>query len=197
MLGVDSLLNAAAIHHFGGDLHGRGRRLLGPSQPNGFIPGEAATAVLLDAPSGEHSGVEIRGHGLAEEPATIDTGEILRADGLIKAIRTASERGGVAAHETAWRVTSLSGEDYFFREAALAMTRAFEQTVADHPLWHPAGHIGEVGAAIGGAVVVQAHQAMRRGHAPGATALCHLSDDGPTRAAFLLHHATKEPTHGQ
>jgi len=91
----------------------------------------------------------------------------------------------------------LSGEDYFFREAALAMTRAFEQTVPDHPLWHPAAHIGEVGAAVGGAIVVQAHQALVRGYAPGPAALCHQSDDGPARAAFLMRYANEESRDGQ
>lgn len=187
--GVDTCLSVATLGWLGGDLYGEGRRLLGEDHPDGFIPGEAATAACVGAAETHPHRLRISGIGLAEEPVTHDSDEVLRGLGLAAAINRAAEQAATAVHETHFRIASLSGEEYFFREAALAQIKTLKQKVPDHPLWHPADAIGETGAAVGGAMLVMAHQAMVEGYAPGPRALCHISNDGPRRAAFILEYA--------
>jgi 3-oxoacyl-[acyl-carrier-protein] synthase I len=191
--GLDSLLDPATLAYYGGDLYGDGCRLLSDNCSNGFIPGEAATAVLLSKPVRHDSEVLIAGVGEAEESAVIgDEEQILKGKGLAQAINIASKDAGIPIHETAFRVASVSGEDYFFREASLAQYRALEQKIPEHRLWHPADSIGEVGAAIGGAMVVMVYYAFLGRYAPGNTALCHISNDNSKRGAFIMQHISEE-----
>jgi 3-oxoacyl-[acyl-carrier-protein] synthase-1 len=187
--GLDSLLDPAILAHYGGDLYGDGCRLLSDNCSNGFIPGEAATAVLLSAPQKHHANVVIAGVGQGEEIAVIgDEEQILKGQGLAQAINNAAKDSGIPIHKTAFRVASISGEEYFFRETSLALYRTLKQKVADHRLWHPADSIGEVGAAIGGAMVVMVYYAFIEHYAPGKIALCHISNDNQQRGAFIMQH---------
>jgi 3-oxoacyl-[acyl-carrier-protein] synthase I len=192
--GLDNLLDPAILAYYGGDLYGDGCRLLSDSCSNGFIPGEAATAVLLSSPGRHDTKVVISGVGKGEETAIIgDEDQILKGQGLTQAINDASKDAGIPIHETAFRVASVSGEDYFFREASLAQYRTLKQKVPEHRLWHPADSIGEVGAAVGGAMVVMVYYAFAGGYAPGDIALCHISNDNPQRGAFIMQYLNKEP----
>ena len=66
----------------------------------------------------------------------------------------------------------------------------------EHQLLHPSDSIGEVGAAIGGAMVVMDYYALLKGYAPGARGLHLISnDDNPHRGAFVMEK--REPSHGQ
>ncbi|MCU7817079.1 MAG: hypothetical protein KZQ81_18260 [Candidatus Thiodiazotropha sp. (ex Rostrolucina anterorostrata)] len=193
IIGLDSLLDPTTLAHYGGDLYGEGCRLLSDNCSNGFIPGEAATAVLLCKPGRHDARVVIAGVGESEEAAVIgDEEQILKGQGLTQAINNASKDAGISIHETAFRVASVSGEDYFFREASLAQYRALKQKVAEHRLWHPADNMGEVGAAIGGAMVVMVYYAFVGRYAPGVFALCHISNDNPQRGAFIMQNLNKE-----
>ena len=192
IVGVDSYLNAATLGALGGGLYGEGRRLLGEDHPNGFIPGEAATAVHLSHPAERASPVHITGIGLGNEPVTLDSDEVLRGNGLAQAIEQAVAQSGIPVHQTQFRIASLSGEEYFFREAALAQIKTLKQKIPEHPLWHPADAIGETGAAVGGAMVVMGYHALVMDYAPGPNALCHLSNDAPLRGAFLLSRHARD-----
>jgi 3-oxoacyl-[acyl-carrier-protein] synthase-1 len=80
--GVDSYLTEATLSAYGQD-----DRLLTRSNSNGFIPGEAAAAIMLGR-AGEHPNAALTLHGLgfAREPAPFGSGRPLRADGLVEAI---------------------------------------------------------------------------------------------------------------
>ena len=183
---IDSLLNAEALRYYGGDLYGNQRRLMGETNPNGFIPGEAAVALLLGKPEAGKAQTCITGMGFGHEPATIGSGDILRANGLSEAIRQAAADAGIRVCDTDFRISSANGEEYWFKEASLAQSRTLEHKRDTHPLWHPADNIGEVGAAVGGAMVVMAHYAFAKGYAPGRRALCQISNDDHQRGAFIL-----------
>ncbi len=185
VVSVDSLLNLGRLRMLGGDRAGNGNRLIEENNSNGFIPGEAAVALLLGKPDGTEQTC-ITGIGFGEEPAPIYSGEILRANGLSEAIRNAAADAGIRVCDTDFRISSANGEEYWFKEASLAQSRTLEQKRESHPLWHPADHIGEVGATVGGAMVVMAHYAFEKGYAPGKRALCQLSNDDQHRAAFIL-----------
>lgn len=193
ILCVDSLINNASLAYYGGDIYGEGCRLLTETNSNGFIPGEAATAILLSKPTGEENEIIISGVGTAKESATIfNEDELLRAKGLSAAIMEASNQAKLPIHETSFRVGSMSGEEYFFDEATLAQQKTLKQKIPDHPLWHPSDSIGEVGSAIGGAMVIQTYYAMLNGYAPGDNAICHISNDDELRAAFIMEHTHKK-----
>ena len=196
VIGVDSLLNSAALSYYGGGLYGEGRRLLGEEHANGFIPGEATVAVLLSTPEHTPSDIMITGIGTGEETATLDNAdEPLRGNGMAQAIRNACREAGIAIHDTQYRVSSVSGEEYFFKEAALSITRALKQKVPEHQLLHPADSIGEVGAAIGGAMVIMDYYALRKGYTPGNRGLHMISNDDARRGAYVMEK--QESTHGQ
>ena len=52
----------------------------------------------------------------------------MRADGLATAIKGALADAGCEMHDMDYRITDLSGEQYYFKEAALALSRTLRQT---------------------------------------------------------------------
>lgn len=189
IISIDSLLNNPTLSLYRGDLYGEGRRLLGDDHSNGFIPGEAATAILISHPTMTPSKVIISGVGEGQESATLNNeDEVLKGNGIADAINQASQDAGVEIDDTGFRVGSVSGEDYFFTEAALAQIKTLKQKVDEHPLWHPADKIGEVGAAIGGAMTIMTYYSFIKRYAPSLNALCHISNDNSRRGAFIMQH---------
>jgi 3-oxoacyl-[acyl-carrier-protein] synthase-1 len=182
--GADTLLLQQTI----AELERRGR-LLTSVNSNGFIPGEAGAAVLLTKPK-KDSGDQlvVRGVGSGTEKATVESEEPLRADGLVEALRAAMKDAKVTFDQVDFRIVDSSGEQYAFKEAALAIGRTVRKVKAQFPIWHPADCIGEVGSAIGPLILGIALAAMRKGYAPGAGILCHVADDDGRRAALVLHH---------
>jgi 3-oxoacyl-[acyl-carrier-protein] synthase-1 len=102
--GVDSYLVAGTLRAYD-----ERDRLLTPANSNGFIPGEAGAALLVGAP-GIGKGLVCLGMGFAEEHATIDSEEPLRADGLTKAIQDALTATGLTMGELDYRITDIGGE---------------------------------------------------------------------------------------
>ena len=124
------------------------------------------------------------------EPAAIGTELPLRAEGLTTAIKNALTDAGCELHELDFRITDLSGEQYYFKEAALALGRIVRVHKEEFDVWHPAECIGEVGAVAGLAALVLAHSACRKGYAPGPGILCHAANDSGERAAAVLRYGS-------
>jgi len=180
--GVDSYLVGETLTW----LHQR-RRILTASNSDGFIPGEAAAAVLL-APAREPSagGLRCVGLGFGAEPAPLDSEKPLRADGLVQAIRGALADASTSFEQLDYRLADVSGAQYSFKEAALAIGRTVRPVKPQFPLWHPADCTGEVGAAAVPLILAVAEAAARKRYAPGAGVLCHFAADGERRAALVL-----------
>jgi 3-oxoacyl-[acyl-carrier-protein] synthase-1 len=166
--------------------YGDRARLLAEHNSNGFIAGEAAGAILLGPAEGAEDELLCVGVGQGTEPAPLGSGEPLRAEGLTTAIRAALHDAGCQLGDVDFRITDISGEQYFFKEAALAFARCIRSPKAEFDLWHPAEGIGEVGAASGLALVATALFAARKQYAKGPRVLLHGSSDGGTRAAAIL-----------
>lgn len=165
-------------------------RLLTADNSNGFIPGEAAGAVLLGLPDAAKAGDLIcLGMGFAREEATVESEEPLRADGLSEAIKAALAEAGLDLAEFDFRLTDLSGEQYGFKEATLALGRVLRKRKEEFDIWHPADCIGEVGAAALPCMLAVALYAARKGYAPGPGVLCHLGNDDGKRAALVVRQA--------
>ncbi len=179
---VDSLLSWATISHYE-----RAGRLLTTENSNGFIVGEGAGALLIRAPA---HGPELlcTGVGLGHERSHIDSNEPLRAEGLTSAIKMALSQARLDMGDMTLRVTDLSGEQYYFKEASLAVARTLKIHKEEFPLWHPAECIGEQGATAGVAAVAVANAAFRKGYAGGSRILAHMANDAGQRAALTLEY---------
>ncbi len=125
------------------------------------------------------------GIGFDLEPAHIASEEPLRGDGLARAIKAALADARSALHEQHYRITDLSGEQYYFKEASLAISRQLRIRVVNFELWHPAEAIGETGACIGLCALTVANSAFLKGYAPGQNVLLHFSTDSGARAALV------------
>lgn len=183
--GVDSFLSGPTLAAFEAR-----ERLLTSQNSNGFIPGEGAAAVVLGAPvASEEPQLACLGLGFGMEPATVESEDIpLRAEGLTQAIRAALAEVGCGLEQMDYRVTDLSGEQYYFKEASLALSRTLRVRKEFFHIWHPADCIGEVGAAIGPAMLAVALAASRKAYGDGPNILCHLGNDAGQRAAALLSY---------
>lgn len=155
-------------------------RLLSSDKGDGFLPGEAASAILLGAvpPAAGQSGLTIVGLGVAEEAASLASGEPNYGRGLAAALRMALGEAGLGLHQIQLCLADLAGEEYHFEEAAYAFSRVESQPAerARESLL-PATRIGEVGAAFGPLLVAYAWQLARIARAPGPHTLLHLGCD--------------------
>ena len=178
---TDSLLTWPTLSHYE-----RSERLLTKRNSNGFMPGEGAGAILLTRPGATP---ELRCTGIAfgTEKAHIDSGQPLRGDGLTTAIKDALGDAGCQLHDLDLRITDLSGEQYYFKEAALALSRVLRQRKEDFQLWHPAECVGELGAAAGIACLSMACAAGAKGFAPGSGTMLHMASDNGARAAVVTY----------
>jgi len=186
--GVDSLVQQNVVRAYINQW-----RVLTPTNSNGFIPGEAGTAMLLARPECDPpltAELHILGASLAQEEATITSEEPLRADGLTIAIKKALGEAGLTINEIAYRITDLNGEHYKFKEASLAFTRlGMKPRPGAFDIWHPIEFVGEIGAAIVPCVLAWALHAGTKGYAIGRHALCHFSNDNGERAAVVTRFA--------
>jgi 3-oxoacyl-[acyl-carrier-protein] synthase-1 len=178
--GVDSYLVAGTLSAYGDR-----NRLLTPENSNGFIPGEAG-ATLLVGPPNAHSEMVCRGFGFAVEKATIEAEEPLRADGMVAALQQALAAAGLSMAQIGYRMADISGEQYAFKEADLAVSRILRDRHEFQDLWHPADCIGETGAAAVLSMLAVALTAARKGYAAGDPVLAHSGNDDGRRAAIVL-----------
>jgi 3-oxoacyl-[acyl-carrier-protein] synthase-1 len=178
---TDSLVNWPTLSHYE-----REDRLLTARNSNGFMPGEGAGALLVGAVEGQAGELVCTGIGFGREAAHLDSGEPLRADGLSQAIKAALADAGCAMHDMDFRITDLSGEQYYFKEAALALSRTLRRRKETFDTWHPAECTGEQGAVAGIAVVTMADAAYRTGYTLGPNILVHMANDPGQRAAIAL-----------
>jgi 3-oxoacyl-[acyl-carrier-protein] synthase-1 len=175
---TDSLLTWPTLSHYE-----REGRLLTERNSNGFMPGEGAGALLIEPALGQAGELVCSGLGFGREAAHIDSGEPLRADGLTHAVRAALTDGGLEMHDCDYRIADISGEQYYFKEAALTLNRLLRRRKEDFEIWHAAECVGEVGSVAGLACLAIAKSAHAKAFAPGPTVLVHLANDDGRRAA--------------
>jgi 3-oxoacyl-[acyl-carrier-protein] synthase-1 len=186
IVAVDSLLSWPTL-----SFYEREDRLLTSLNSNGFMPGEAGGALLVGRRGG-NAELLCTGFGFGVEKAHIDSGEPLRADGLTFAIKGALADAGCEMHDLDYRITDLSGEQYYFKEAALALSRTLRKRKETFDIWHPAECIGESGAVAGVAVFALADAACRKGYTLGPHILGHLANENGQRAAIVLRYGSAQ-----
>jgi 3-oxoacyl-[acyl-carrier-protein] synthase-1 len=181
---TDSLLSWPTLEHYQ-----RNDRLLSKNNSNGFMAGEGAGALLVGNPTGSTELV-CSGLGFALEPAHIDSFEPLRGDGLTSAIKSALAEADRQMHDMEYRIVDVSGEQYYFYEATLALTRILRKRKHKFDIWHPAECTGEAGALAGVTVLAAADAACRNGYSPGPEFLAHWSNDDGRRAAAVFRYVS-------
>lgn len=183
--GVDSFLVAATLKAYEEQ-----EKLLTSQNSDGFLPGEAAGAILVGYPLSKKAEPQLScvGLGMGIEPAFEGSELPLRADGLVEAIRGALGEVGCDLGVIDFRITDAAGGQYNFKEAALALTRLLRKRKEKFDIWHPADCIGEVGAATVPIIIIVAWFACRKGYAEGPKILGHVGNDQGKRGAWILSY---------
>ncbi|WP_127960397.1 hypothetical protein [Serratia microhaemolytica] len=153
---TDSYFTPQAINHYLSS-----DRLLTPNNPDGFIPGEGAAAILLQQRPASEPGLQLLGIGLAEEEAHIlQTEKKQKARGLTQAIRAAIAQAGHPLSNTDFHISDVNGEAFYSREAALAITRCLDKRIPDYHHWLLSTKLGETGAASGPLILALLYHLM-------------------------------------
>lgn len=182
--GVDSFLDAATIEHFV-----QAQRIRCSTNPDGFIPGEAGAAIVLSTNAGEEASLWIEGVGQAHEQAMPDGGAPpLRAHGLTQALRHAIEDAGAQVTDYTFHASGVSGEQWHFKEASLAMDRVMTQKRAKFPHRLVCQSVGEVGAACGPLALAWIASEMGPDDILGHRGLLHFANENGQRAALAVHY---------
>lgn len=179
---TDSLLTAKTLAEFQERDY-----LLTSSNSDGFIPSEAGAALMI-SPVYQKPDPQLifYGLGFGNEKASIDSEEPLRADGLTQAIKAALKEAKCEMHDIDFRITDLSGKQYYFKEASLALSKTLRKKKEELLMWHPADCIGETGSAIGLIALIICQIASIKHYALGNNILCHFSADNSNRTAIVL-----------
>lgn len=181
IVGVDTYLQPETIDHFL-----ERRRLLSMDVSDGFIPGEGAAALLCSAPRSGR--LCLFGLGLSRETAFLDNPDDLplRGDGMTAAYRTALEETGIAASGIGYRISDLIGEQFWFKQTALAAMRLVRAKTDFMDLWSPGETLGNIGAAVVPLMIGRAWEAARKEYAPGNPVLVEASGDNGACGAAVL-----------
>ena len=213
LLATDSLVDLDGL----ADLEERGL-LLTQDNPNGFIPGEAAVALLLaplnnNAPSGvsataPHRRLHMvfdsaafaitdpdaipapsRPDAINRKPIPIDGQE------LAAAIELACEQAHCTVDDITVRLADCNGTEAGFKESALAEARAFQSSEQPlPPLWLPAECVGKVGAAFVPLAMAWAWHAAIKGYLPGLASANNATS--ATNARPLIHTTNADGLRG-
>jgi len=185
IVGVDSFLDGASITHFLGQ-----DRILCSINSDGFTPGEAAAAIALTPQPSDKPALWVEGAGTAHEAASpLDTSTPLRAIGLTQALRSAIQSAGRSAKDFLFHASAVSGEEWYFTEASLAMDRTLTKKVAEFPHRTVAQSVGEIGATFGPLMLSWIGDEMKpRDYNLGPRGLLHFANDNGQRAALAIHY---------
>jgi 3-oxoacyl-[acyl-carrier-protein] synthase-1 len=185
VVGVDTFLRQRVVDEYASQ-----RRVLTSNNSNGFIPGEAACAVLIAPPSQRgDTNLRIIGWGQGREKGTIESDTPLTGDGLTHALRDALKRAGLVMSETDYWLTDQNAEHYKAKECTIAqirLERRDEPALVRYQIWHPIEYLGEIGSAIAPCLLGLSLAAAKGKYAPGPLALLHVGEDNGERAALVL-----------
>jgi len=185
--GVDSFLEPETFIRFM-----NARRIFSFTNSDGFVPGEAGTAIALSARSDGTPGLWIEGVGQGHEPASPESNEVpLFARGLTDALRAAADDAGLQPWDYAFHASAVTGEQWYYKETSLAVSRFFAQNVPEPAPEIGTGLIcrttGEIGAASGPLGLAWAEREMAHGTL-GTRGLLHFSNHNGQRAALAVNY---------
>lgn len=180
---VDSLINKEILRYL--ELH---ERLKTEGNPDGLIPGEAATCLYLSSVNrGEQEErVVIRGLGFAHEDVTVSSDQPILGLGLANAMREALSNSNLSMEDIGFRISDVSGERYGFAESNYALARVLRIRKTRFDFLHCSDCIGEVGAAGGACMLAYLKSIFDKGIAPHHGVLCETGSDNGDRAVAIV-----------
>ncbi len=189
IVGVDSFLRQNVLEAYLEE-----RRILTNDNSNGFIPGEAACAILV-GPTGRESDGElwIIGLGLGREVGTISSEQPVTGDGLTQAIKLALKEAGIAFSNTDFWLTDQNAEHYKAKECTIAqirLERRSKPAPLPYEIWHPIEYLGEIGSAIAPCLLGVCLAAAKKDYSPGPLTLMSVGEDNGERTALVLRWET-------
>jgi 3-oxoacyl-[acyl-carrier-protein] synthase-1 len=160
--------------------------------PCGFLPGEAASFVLLETLSGARSrGAQtiamLRGTATGKEDFDCLSDRPPHGAAMARTVGEALSRAFPKNPRARLIIADLNGDTYRAMDWGYALVRVRREFgLGQLPVWLPAQAFGETGAATGPLAVCLAAQALGRGYAPSGGVLICLSSDNGARAAICL-----------
>ena len=157
---------------------------------DGFVPGEAAVALLLEPSTSRKTNhrprlARLTLPVLTQEPRPLAGDKPSTGTGLVTALRGAL-RGLSESKPAGWFLCDMNGESYRAFEWGLARARLGEALAGDMVVQHPADCIGDTGAACAGLLIACATQAYVRKYAQHAAAVIWSAADAGSRGAMLV-----------
>lgn len=181
--GVDSLINGPSLKALE-----RKNRLKTDTNPDGLIPGEAASCILVSRKKQGDGGNKtiICGFGFSTEDVDLTSNEPVTGVGLASAIKAALSDSGMNMGNIDFRFSDITGERRAFQEANYALGRVLRERKEKFPFLHLMDTIGSVGAAAGCCIIAHLKHLFERDAAPGETALCETSSNDGARAVVIV-----------
>lgn len=184
LIGIDSLLQAAAIEHYLSQ-----DRLVTGYNADGFIPAEGAAALLLTREQADTPALWIDAWASGEEMWRIDGDYPLRAEALARTVRKAISLAGTELAALQFHASGMNGESWYAKEVSLTLSRVIERRVANFSHHMIAQFTGETGAASPALTLAWLASAMgRTTHPPGNSALVHFADEKGPRSALVVRY---------
>ncbi len=182
LLAVDSMLQAHTIEHYLAL-----ERIATATNADGFIPGEAAAALLLTPRADEHDALWIDACAGHEDAWRIDGDAPLRADGLTTALRELADTARTELATLDFHASGMNGESWYAKETNLGLARALERRVEEFPHLMIARSVGETGSAAPLLTLAWLADLARREPAAIANgALLHFSHALGRRSALIV-----------
>lgn len=164
-------------------------RLKSQRNPMGFIPGEAASLLLLETESNvkarnKDALLQLSGIGVEQEINPISGEKSSSGEGLGQAIEKALNGG--SQKPISWLYSDLNGESYRAYEWGVVNSRLARYFDSQLTHVHPADVMGDVGSATTAIQLGCISQAFQCEYADDAKALLFASNDAGQRAALSV-----------
>ena len=167
-------------------------RILTDENSDGFIPGEAASVIVLKLPSQKNTYEKyfsIRGIGYGNEKSTIGGKIPNRSQGMTDAIRMALHESNMSMEDIDFRVSDQNGESFYAKDISNAITRCSLGGTKIPNILTIADCVGEIGAACGPLIISWLYRYMEHKDSPGSRGLVHLASDDGQRTAIVIEHS--------
>jgi 3-oxoacyl-[acyl-carrier-protein] synthase-1 len=186
ILSADSLISASALEWLDDK-----RRLKAAYAPKGFVPGEAAAALVLEKrpPPSRTKQTRVWAQcfevAKAVETVGMEADAPALAAGLTDALQQALDKAQLQPRDVEVVLCDLNGEPYRANDWCFARNRVLGRA-GDLSVWHPADCLGDVGAASGGILAALAGVGLVRGYWRCPRLLLWAASDSGQRAALFL-----------
>jgi 3-oxoacyl-[acyl-carrier-protein] synthase I len=184
--GVDTYLDLRLLATLGSE-----GRVHGPRVMDGFVPGEGAAFLWIQATSNSpnHAGTRIEAAASAMDPGHRYGSEPARGEGLAEAVEALRNQLPTSSEPVTTIFAGLNGESFEAKSWGVARLRHKDFFAPQASLEHPADCCGDTGAATGAIFTAMADAALSKGHRSGPALIWAASDHG-SRGCALVTAAT-------